>query len=178
MPLKNNKQSLKVILGATSIICRMKYPYSCFFTFLFSRYFDYCLSVCAKVVSVDIAVTGCWDQHFFVIKIFLESLNCFLWAIFNAGESSSRLIESVYVIFECKTLNIVINFLVLWSIYLSSSFANYKNGSEYLTSWTSRVFIPLNKNLLQFEFEKFSSSPDVVFSCFFFNLWLLEGARV
>ena len=46
-------------------------------------------------------------------------------------------------------LRIVISFLVLRSICLSSSFAHSKNGPKYLTRETSQVFIPLVRFLLQ-----------------------------
>ena len=37
-------------------------------------------------------------------------------------------------------LYIVINFLVIWSIYLSSSFVHFKNGLEYLTRRTAYLW--------------------------------------
>ena len=42
----------------------------------------------------------------------------------------------------CNALCMVISFLVLWSIYLSSSRVDLRNGPEYLTSGTAQVFIP------------------------------------
>ena len=44
---------------------------------------------------------------------------------------------------------IVINFLVLGSIYLSSSIVHFKNDPEYLTWGTVQVFIPLMRFLMQ-----------------------------
>ena len=49
--------------------------------------------------------------------------------------------------FRCKAL--CINFLVLWSICLSSSIVHLKNGSEYLTRRTAQAFFPLMRFLLQ-----------------------------
>ena len=49
----------------------------------------------------------------------------------------------------CKALSIVIKFLVLRSICLSSSLVLFKNGPEYLTRRTAQVFIPLRKFLEQ-----------------------------
>ena len=44
-----------------------------------------------------------------------------------------------------KTLCIIISFLVLWSVCLSSFLVQFKNGPGYLT----RVFIPLMRFLFQ-----------------------------
>ena len=46
----------------------------------------------------------------------------------------------------CKALCIVINFLVLWSIYPGSFLVYFKND---LTRWTVQEFIPLMRFLLQ-----------------------------
>ena len=51
--------------------------------------------------------------------------------------------------YRCKALCIVINFLVLWSICLSSLFVYFKNDFEYLKRCTARLFIPLMRFLLQ-----------------------------
>ena len=48
-----------------------------------------------------------------------------------------------------SSLFTVINFLVLWSICLSSSPVNFKNGLEYLTRGTAQVLIALMIFLLQ-----------------------------
>ena len=50
---------------------------------------------------------------------------------------------------KCKALYIVINFLVLWSIYLSSSQVLFKNGPECLTKGTAREFIVSMRFLLE-----------------------------
>ena len=47
-----------------------------------------------------------------------------------------------------KALYIVLSFLVLWSICLSSSIVHFKNGPEYLTPGITQVFIPLMRFLL------------------------------
>ena len=49
---------------------------------------------------------------------------------------------------ECKALCIVISFLVLWFICLSSSVVYFKNGPEYRTRGTAQVFISFIKFLL------------------------------
>ena len=69
----------------------------------------------------------------------------------------------------------VISFLVLWSIYLSSSRVHLRKGPEYLTSGTAQVFIPLMKFLL----ESFvSSSFRVLFSDHVFHLHLFDGVSL
>ena len=48
----------------------------------------------------------------------------------------------------CKALCIVISFLVLWSICLSSSLVHLRKCLEYLRSNTAQVFVPLIRFLL------------------------------
>ena len=48
----------------------------------------------------------------------------------------------------CNVLWIVISFLVLWSICISSSLVHFTKGPEYLTRGTVQVFIPLIRFLL------------------------------
>ena len=48
----------------------------------------------------------------------------------------------------CNALCIIISFLVLWSICLSSSRVYLRKGPEYLTRGTAQVFIPLMRFLL------------------------------
>ena len=54
----------------------------------------------------------------------------------------------------CNALCMVISFLVLWSICLSSSLVHLRKGPEYLTRGTAQVFIPL----MRFLQESFVSS--------------------
>ena len=49
---------------------------------------------------------------------------------------------------ECNALCMVINFLVLWSICLSSSLVHFKKRPNYLMRDTAQVFIPLIRFLL------------------------------
>ena len=70
----------------------------------------------------------------------------------------------------CKVLCRVIIFVVLLSIYLSSSLVHSKKDSRYLTRITAQVFISLMK-FLQLGFKKFSFSSDILVSYFFFLLW-------
>ena len=48
-----------------------------------------------------------------------------------------------------KVLFIVINFLVLWSIFLNSYLVLFKKGSEYQTTKTAHACIPLVRFLLK-----------------------------
>ena len=48
----------------------------------------------------------------------------------------------------CNALCMVISFLVLWSICLSSSLVHLRKGPEYVTRGTAQVFIPLIRLLL------------------------------
>ena len=48
----------------------------------------------------------------------------------------------------CNALWMVISFLVLWSICISSSLFHLRKGAEYLTRGTAQVFIPLISFLL------------------------------
>ena len=49
----------------------------------------------------------------------------------------------------CNALCMVISFLVLWSICLSSSLVHLRKCPEYLTRGTAQVFIPLMRFLLE-----------------------------
>ena len=55
---------------------------------------------------------------------------------------------------RCYVLCMVISFLVLWSICLSSSLVPLRKGPEYLTRGTAQLFIPL----IRFLSESFVSS--------------------
>ena len=68
----------------------------------------------------------------------------------------------------CNAPCIVISFLVLWSICLSSSLVHLRKGPEYLTSVTAQVFIPLTRFLL----ESFVSSSFLVLLRYSF--WILS----
>ena len=112
-----------------------------FFPFLLFVYFR---SVYPRVVSV----VSCRSNQpsfalFYVVFVLLyRRVN----TIFNTGKSSSdffswphRLKTSSLV---CKALCIVIRFLVLCSIYSSSSLVHFNNSPEYLTWGTAQVFTP------------------------------------
>ena len=74
---------------------------------------------------------------------------------FNVGKfsSSSFFFLDTYSLsmpsLRCKALCIIIKFLVLWSIYQSSSLVHLKNSPDYLTRRTALVLISLVRFLLQ-----------------------------
>ena len=112
-------------------------------------------------------------------SLFLESLYCCIFAILNAGTFSFSFIfwhiNYVYAIFRMKSVvHIILNFLVLWSICLSSFQVNqFKNDPAYLTRETTYVFIPLMRFLLQkLVSRSFFSSYKLLFPCVFSHLFL------
>ena len=118
-----------------------------FFTLLFS---GYCRSVNLCVVSI---VSGDCNQSssafFYVV---FESLYRWVRAVFKAGKSPSPSLLDTYSLstssLGCNALCMVVSFLVLWSICLSSSLVLFNNGPEYLTRGTAQLFIPLTMFLL------------------------------
>ena len=79
----------------------------------------------------------------------------------------------------CNALIIVISFLVLWSICLSSSLVHFRKGLEYLTKGTAKVFILL----VSFRQESFVSSSFLVllrysFFNFVFHFQLFDGVSL
>ena len=105
-----------------------------FFPFLFSCYNQ---SVCFRVVRI--VSGGCNQFSFVLFYVVLESLYRWVNAVFNAGKSSPPSTSFLW----CNVLCMVISFLVLWSICLSSSLIHIKKVPEYLTGGTAQVFIPL-----------------------------------
>ena len=65
---------------------------------------------------------------------------------------------------KCQVLCIVINFLVMWSICLSSSLDHFKNGPNNLKRTTVRVFIPFRR----FFYAEFVSRSFLVRPRYFF----------
>ena len=108
-----------------------------FLLFLFSGYFclfDLCVvcimhfgrcnqsSVFLCSLRVVVSMYQCWRVLFFLLYLKNIVCLCHLW--------------------DVKVLCIVMSFLVLWSISLSSSLVPIKNGPEYPTWWIAQVFIP------------------------------------
>ena len=68
-----------------------------------------------------------------------------LWILFLLLFST----HSLCYLLDVRPCCIIINFLILSSVCLYSFFVYFKNGSEYLTSRTAQVFIPLMRFLQQ-----------------------------
>ena len=68
----------------------------------------------------------------------------------------------------CSALCMVISFLVLWSICLSSSLVHLRRGPQYLTRGRAKIFIPL----IRFLQENFVSSSFRVLLRYSF--WILS----
>ena len=67
--------------------------------------------------------------------------------------------------FKCSLFRVfIINFLVVWSICLSSFLVYFKNGFEYLTMGTVQVFDEISA--AELGFKKFSRSSKVLFYFF------------
>ena len=115
-----------------------------FFPFLFSGYF---FSADTRVVTI---VSDGSDQSsstlfYVVFELLFWCLQC--WHVFFL------LLFLTHIVFSTsslgyKALCMVISFLVLWSICLSSSLIHFKNGLEYLTRGTAQVFTPFIRILI------------------------------
>ena len=112
--------------------------------------------------------------HAFYI-VYLSLYRCFD-AIFNAYKSSSSFLFGTYCqstsSLGCKSLCIVIRFLVLWFICWSSTLVHFKNVPEYLTKGTAPVFISLMRFLL---YSSVSSSFLVLLNCSFFMFQFISA---
>ena len=76
-------------------------------------------------------------------------------------------------------LCMVIIFLVLWSICLSSSLVRFNNGPEYLTRETAQILIPLTSFLLlSFVSSNFLALLRYSFFNSVFHLHLLDGVSI
>ena len=76
---------------------------------------------------------------------------------------------------RCKALYFINKFLVLWSIYLSSSLVHFKNGPEYHPRGTAQVFIAFMRfRLLSLILKSFQVLLKYSFFSFF-HLCLFDG---
>ena len=112
---------------------------------------------------------SCFPSHLFS-GYFSSFYTCVFLLLFLTFLSTSSL--------GGKILCILMNFLVLWSISWSSSLLYFKNGPEYLTRGTTKVFIPSMRFLL-FSFVSSSFLVLLTYSFFFsFNsAYLIMSAR-
>ena len=97
----------------------------------------------STMLSVSFLMAVIRPPFFYLVFVsFYRSVN----DVFNAGKfSSSLFFFYTYSLstssLGCNTLCMLISFLVLWSICLSSSLVHFKKGPEYLTKYTAQVFI-------------------------------------
>ena len=130
-----------------SLVCRLKYPYSCFFS-------HFCFQVFVIVSYAISTIISCHNLSFFGFLMY--SSNPCIDASMQSSLMSS-LLPSIFLnsynlsisFLGFKNLGLVINFLVLWFICLSSPLLNFKNSPEYFSSRTAQVFIPLMRFLPQ-----------------------------
>ena len=121
-----------------SLACRLKRLYSSFS----SRYF------CPVNACVVCIVSGGYNENSSAFVMFLSSF------YFDASSLSSMLAVCFHFHFLSHNLSticlldIVISFLVLWSLTWTSSLLLFKHSSVYLTRGTAQVFIPLMRFLL------------------------------
>ena len=114
-----------------------------FFSFLFSRFFLVFLFVLQLFLLILLFLT---------VMISLSSLVFFVNSLSPKIVTStqlSMLVSRYMSSFWWKALCIIIDFLVLWSIYLSSILVHFKNVLEYFTRVTTQVFILWKTFLLQ-----------------------------
>ena len=120
-----------VFLCEMSLVSLLKRSYSCFFSpSLFSGYF---LSVDPHVLSIISG--GCNQSNSALFYVDFESYRC-INAVFNASKSSSSFFffytNSLSTSCQgCKALYMIISFLILWSICLSSYLVHFKNYYYY-----------------------------------------------
>ena len=142
-----SKFPFQVFSRAIFLICRLKYPYSCF-----SSYFCFlvfcCFSLCSYVAS---AATGCCNNPSLIFLI--QSSSRYIDA---STQSTMRFPPSVLNIYNLsmsflaiKALGMVNSFLVLSSICLSSSHIDFNNAFGYLIINTAQVLISLTRFLLR-----------------------------
>ena len=173
---------VQVFLCEISFISHLKRPQSCFSPFLSS---SNCNSVGHLVVNVVFDGYNLSSfVHFYVV---LESLYWWINALFSPDKSSFPLsfFLDTYSLskssLRCNALCIVISFLVLWSICLSSSLVHFREGPKYLTRGTAQIFIPLLRLLLD-SFVSRSCLFLLIYSFFFFffgfHLHLFDGVSL
>ena len=108
---------------------------------------------------------------FLFFYILFESLNCCIHAIFNACKFSSSSFSFGY-----KTLCIFFNFLVLWSICLSSSLIHFKKALGYFTKNFPDIYSFDKISAADFGFEKFSYFSEVFLTFSFISVCLIVSA--
>ena len=148
LPLLSNVQ---VILCAISLVCSVKYPYSCFSSqFCFLDFFYCCFPVCPYINSLSIAVTGCCNPSFLAL-VYSSSH----WIV---ASIRSPILVSLLLLFltyrDCLCHLLSVRPCILSSIFLFFgptiwvfSLVHFKKSPEYLTR--GPAYVPLMRFLLQ-----------------------------
>ena len=126
---------VKIFSCEISLVYRLKFPYSCFFHIFLSVFvlLIFVLSVLFLVAVMSLPLDFLCNLRIDVSMLSLMVASVLL-PFFNTYSMSM-------LSMECKALSIVIIFLVLRSIYWSSSFLQFKNDPGYLTRGTTEVII-------------------------------------
>ena len=117
-----------------------------FFLLIFSGYFH---SADPHVVSI---ASGGYNQSStaLIYVVFQSCIDALMLPSMLASSHPPSFLDTYSLptsSLGCNVLCTVISFLVLWSIFLSSSLVYFKNGPEYLTRRTGQVFISLTRFL-------------------------------
>ena len=137
-----------------------------FFPFLFP---SCCHSIVCRVVRI--VSDGCNLSSFVFIYVVFELWYWCINAVFDAGKYSSSLFSSLSTSsLGCNTLCIVISFLVLWSIFLSSSLVYLRKGPSIY----SFDEVPAG----EFWLELFSCSPEIFFLNLVLHFHMFDGVSL
>ena len=105
--------------------------------------FFFCLSY---IIFVNIPVVGHCGQSFFDhLFLFFQALNCWMYAFLPASESSSSVLSNYSLSMSSRRYKVFftdINFLVIWSICLSSSIVQFK--------YVFYGYVPICTNVISF----------------------------
>ena len=112
--------------------------------------------------------------HFLMLSLHIHYLQCWQILYFLRFLTTYSLSTSSL---GCKASCIVINFLVLLSICLSTSLVYFMNGPEYLTMNNSGVHLFDKIFTAELGLQKFSRFFEILFSYFFFHHHLFDGVR-
>ena len=163
--LCHSKTDARFMQDAPKAVWSIPYVSVAFFPSLKQNYIAYRSSKVSSRPDCIFKIHQLWQSRF--SRVYSNS--CCSW----------KLIECTTYILPTSSLGrnalfMVISFLVLWSICLSSSLVHFKNGPKYLNRGTAQVFIPL----IRFQPYSFVSSSFLVLLEFSFLIFFLSSALV
>ena len=126
---------VKGISGAVFKVCHLQYPYSCFYCHFCPLEFYCGFSVCPKVISIVIVVTGCRTQPLFAL---------FLHILRIPDLQHTHNPQSLWVLFLLRFLEHFSGLVWRYQfslVHLSFSIVFCNNCLEYLTKRAVQVFI-------------------------------------